>query len=94
MVSASHLEELDPAFLLGQDALLNLHVGLDAHAAEGRHVLLAVLRLGFRVGQLDDAKARIPQAARQSDQLRQGEGHHGRLALDRWETVRTEVICQ
>lgn len=76
-----YLEELHPAFLLGLDPLLHRHVGLDAHAAEGRHVLLAVLGLGLRVGQLDDPQARVPQTARQSHQLCQREGHHGGLRL-------------
>lgn len=74
-----HLEQLHPAFLLGLDALLHLRVGLYAHAPEGGHVLLAVLRFGLGVGQLDDPQARVPQAARQSHELRQREGHHGGL---------------
>lgn len=45
-----YLEELHPALLLGLDVLLHLGVRLDADAAERRHVLLTVLRLGLRVG--------------------------------------------
>lgn len=56
---AIHLEELDPTFLLGLDALLHLCVCLDPHAAEGGHVLLAVLRLGLWVGQLDNAQTSV-----------------------------------
>lgn len=74
-----HLEQLHPAFLFGLDALLHLRVGLYAHAPEGGHVLLAVLRFGLGVGQLDDPQARVPQAARQSHELWQREGHHGGL---------------
>lgn len=74
-----HLEQLHPAFLFGLDALLHLRVGLYANALEGGHVLLAVLRFGLGVGQLDYPQARVPQAARQSHKLRQREGHHGGL---------------
>lgn len=74
-----HLEQLHPAFLFGLDALLHLRVGLDAHAPEGGHVLLAVLGFGLGVRQLDDPQARVPQTARQSHELRQREGHHGGL---------------
>ncbi len=77
----SYLEELYPAFLLGLDALLDLSVCLDAHTAEGGHVLLAVFCFCLGVGQLDDSQARVPQTARQSHQLRQREGHHGGLRL-------------
>lgn len=87
----AHLEELHPALLLGLDALLHGGVGGDAHAAEGRQVLLAVLTLGLGVRQLDDAQAGVPQAARQGHQLSQGEGHHGgRLALA-WHRHGTEL---
>lgn len=55
-----YLEELHPALLLGLDVLLHLRVRLDADAAESCHVLLAVLRLGLRVGQLNDSQAGIP----------------------------------
>lgn len=74
-----HLEQLHPAFLFGLDALLHRCVRLDAHAPEGIHVLLTVLRFGLGVGQLDDPQARVPQTARQSHELRQREGHHGGL---------------
>lgn len=74
-----HLEQLHPAFLFGLDALLHLRVGLHAHAPEGGHVLLAVLRFGLGVGQLDDPQAGVPQAAGQSHELWQREGHHGGL---------------
>lgn len=77
----NHLEELDPTFLLGLDALLHLCVCLDPHAAEGGHVLLAVLRLGLGVGQLDDAQTRVPQQLRQVHQLGQCERHHGGIAV-------------
>lgn len=81
MLCEPDLKQLHPAFLFGLDALLDLSVSLDAHAAEGSHVLLAVLRFGLGVGQLDDSQARVPQTARQSHQLRQREGHHGGLRL-------------
>lgn len=74
-----HLEQLHPTFLFGLDALLHLRVGLDAHAPEGGHVLLAVLGFGLGVRQLDNPQARVPQTARQSHELRQREGHHGGL---------------
>lgn len=77
----AYLEELYPAFLLSLDALLHLSVGLHTHTAEGSHILLAVLRFGLGVGQLDDSQTRVPQTARQSHQLCQGEGHHGGLRL-------------
>lgn len=64
-----YLEQLHPAFLLSPDVLLNLSVCLDADAAESGHVLLAVLRFGLRVGQLNDSQAGIPQTARQRNQL-------------------------
>lgn len=76
-----YLEELHPALLLGLNVLLHLRVRLDADAAERRHVLLAVLRLGLRVGKLNDPQAGVPQTARQRHQLRQREGHHGGLRL-------------
>lgn len=90
----SYLEELHPAFLLGLDPLLNHRVCLDAHAAEGSHVLLAVLCFGLGVGQLDDSQARIPQTARQSHQLYQCEGHHGGLRLTCQEGERTHCLLQ
>lgn len=74
-----HLEQLHPALLFGLDALLHLRVGLDAHAPEGGHVLLAVLGFGLGVGQFNDAQAGVPQTAGQRHQLRQREGHHGGL---------------
>lgn len=76
-----YLEELHPALLLSLDVLLHLRIRLDADAAERGHVLLAVLRLGLRVGQLNDSQAGVPQTARQRHQLRQREGHHGGLRL-------------
>lgn len=56
---ASYLEELHPALLLGLDALLNLGVRFDTNATEGGHVLLSVLCLGLRIGQLDDTQTSI-----------------------------------
>lgn len=86
--AAPDLEQLDPALLLRLDALLHLGARAHPHALQGGDVLLPHLRLRLRVGQLDDAQAGVPEAARQRHQLFQGERHQGgRPLTSDWKTA-------
>lgn len=77
----NHLKELDPSFLPSLNVLLNLAVSFHPDTAKRCYILLFVLRLSLRIGQLNDSQTGVPQTPRQCHQLRQREGHHRRLAL-------------